>query len=77
MTIHDPEFPYEYHKKVGNVIRGGTLQIPFDCDAPEDATFLFACDKSDLPESTASNVKVCEIFNSNIGSKFAYFRIKS
>ena len=36
-TVHNPSFPYEYHKKVGNVIRGGVLQCPFDCDAPEDA----------------------------------------
>lgn len=40
-TIHNPEFPYEYHKKVGNVIRNGVFQIPFDCDVPENATLMF------------------------------------
>jgi len=67
-------FPYEYHKRVGNVIRG-TLLIPFECDAPENATFLYACDNPKLPASDANNIKVCEIFNSNLLSKYAYFRV--
>lgn len=58
------------------VWRGGTKQIPFDYDAPLNATFLFACDNPDLGESKLENVIVREIFNSDLLSKYAYFRIK-
>jgi len=75
-TVHNPSFPYEYHKKVGNVIRGGVLQCPFDCDAPEDAQLMFLCDNPELPESKAENVIVREVFNTSMISKYAYFRIK-
>ncbi len=68
-------FPYDYHRKVGNVIRG-TLLIPFDCDVPDTATFLFACNTPDLPESKNNNVQVAEMFNTNMCSKFAYLRLK-
>jgi len=70
-------FPYEYHKKVGNVIRGGVLQCPFDCDAPEDASLMFLCDNPNLDESKASNVIVVPVSNTSMVSKYAYFRIKS
>jgi hypothetical protein len=74
-TVHNPEFPYEYHRKKGHVIRG-TLLIPFDCDAPADSTLIYMCDNPDLPESKNPNVKVCEVFNSTMCSKYAYMRIK-
>lgn len=69
-------FPYDYHKEVGNVISGGVLQCPFECDAPKDAELLFLCGNPDLLESKADNVIVCEVFNTSIMSKYAYFRIK-
>jgi hypothetical protein len=69
-------FPYEYHKKVGNIIRSnGTLVIPMECDAPKNATFMFGCDKPDLPESKSNNVLVTPILNSNMCSKYAYFML--
>lgn len=67
-------FPYEYHKKVGNVINR-TLLIPFTCDAPANAVFMFACDNPNLPESKSEGVVVKEIFNSNLCSKYAYFNL--
>ena len=75
-NIFNPPFPYEYHKKVGNVIKDGVLQTPFECeDVPEGETFMFACDNPALSESKATNVIVREIHNSNLVSKYAYFRI--
>ena len=74
-TISNPSFPYEYHKKKGNEIINGILMIPMYCDAPENATFMFACDNPNLNESTAENVIVCEIHNSDMQSKYAYFRV--
>jgi len=69
-------FPYEYHKKVGDVISdNGVLHCPFDCDAPENASLMFLCDNPDLDESKANNVIVCEVFNTSMVSKYAYLRI--
>ena len=65
-------FPYEYHREVGNVIRG-TLCIPFDCDAPKDAKLLFMCGDDTLPRE--GDVIVREVFNTSSQSKYAYFRI--
>jgi hypothetical protein len=69
-------FPYDYHKEKGDVIRG-TLLIPFECDAPADATFMFACDNPNLPEAQNNNIIVREMFNTNMQSKYAYFELKS
>lgn len=69
-------FPFEYHKKVGNVISGnGVLLCPFDCDAPENSTLMFLCDNPNLPESKAETVGVFEVFNTSLVSKYAYFRL--
>jgi hypothetical protein len=68
-------FPYDYHKKIGNVIRG-TLLVPFDCDAPENAEFMFACNNSEMTELKQTNVQVYPILGGNLISKYAYFRIK-
>jgi len=57
------------------VWRNGTKQIPLECDAPENATLMFCCDNPNLPESKLKNFIVCEIFNSSMCSKYAYFRI--
>jgi hypothetical protein len=70
------DFPFEYHKKVGNVIQSnGTLVIPFDCDAPQNATLMFLCDNPDLPESKNPNILVVPVFNTSMCSKYAYFII--
>lgn len=60
----------------GQVWRGGTKQIPFDCDdVPENASFMFACDNPELRESKYEGVIVREIHNSTLCSKYAYFRV--
>jgi hypothetical protein len=63
------------HPEFGQVVRGGTIQIKFEADAPEDAKFLQACDNPNLPESKLSDVIVREITSRNLLSKYAYFRI--
>lgn len=68
-------FPFEYHKKVGDVIKGGTLQCPFECDAPKNSSLMFLCGNPDLAEGKAENVKVVEVFNTSLASKYAYMRI--
>ena len=73
-TIHNPEFPYDYHKKQGHIIRN-TLLIPFDCEAPKNATLLFLCDNPNLPNSQQENVLVAPVSNTTMHSKYAYFRI--
>lgn len=56
----------------GQIERGGTKQIPFDCeDVPEGATFQFACDNPDLHPEAGYIVR--EIHNSALHSKYAYF----
>ena len=74
-TISNPSFPYEYHKKQGHKIDRGTLEIPFDCDAPENASVLFLCSDPELPDSKARNIIVREVFNTTMCSKYAYLRI--
>lgn len=67
--------PYLYPPiaKFGQVNRGGTVQIPFDCEnVPENSTFLFACD--DENASADENTICREIHNSGLISKYAFFR---
>lgn len=59
----------------GQVWRNGTLQIPFDAEAPAHATLLFACDNADQPESKLPNVIVRPIFNTILLSEYAYFKV--
>lgn len=73
-TVFNPSFPYEYHRKKGNIIRN-TLLIPFDCDAPKNAKFIMSCDNPNLSEIKSKNVIVREMFNTNMLSKYAYFEI--
>ena len=73
-NVHNPEFSYDYHRKVGNVIKGGVLQLPFDCDAPANARLLFLCDNPNLPESKIDGVIVREVSNTTILSKYAYLK---
>ena len=61
------------------VWRNGTKQIPFTCDAPENAVFMFASNFTDLPESNNPNVIVREILDNGpdgMLSKFAYFKTR-
>jgi hypothetical protein len=74
-NVQNPPFPYEYHKSIGNVIRG-SLCIPFQCEnVPKDSEFVCACDNDNLhPGSKTIFVrKIAE--GSNLISKFAYFRL--
>ena len=54
-------------------------QIPFDVsnEIPNNASLMFLCDNPDLPESKNKNVIVTPVFNTDIISKFAYFKINS
>lgn len=67
--------PYNFYPPVklskGHVIRGGTMQIPFDCEnVPEGAEFTHTCDKA-----TQDHYRdfVAEIHNSALGSRYAHF----
>jgi len=61
----------------GQVWRGGTKQIPFDCDAPQDAKLMYLCNNPNLDTAKYPNVIVREIFNTTMISKYAYFRVKN
>jgi hypothetical protein len=55
--------------------KDGTKQIPFDVeDVPENASLMFLCNNPELPESKISCVIVREVFNTDMCSKYAYFR---
>lgn len=60
----------------GHEWRNGTMQIPFECDAPKDSHLMFCCDNPNLPESKAETVIVREMFNTVMVSKYAYFRVR-
>jgi len=68
-------FAFDYHQKVGNVIRGGVLQCPFDCDAPSNSVLMFLCDSPNLDEGKVVNVIVREIHNTSLLSLYAYMRV--
>ena len=59
------------------VRRGGTNQIPFDVsgDMPDNVSLMFLSDNPELPESKNANVIVTPVFNTDIISKYAYFKI--
>jgi len=77
-NVHNPEFPYEYHKRVGNVIRNGVLQIPFDCEnVPENATFKFLTSNPELDEAKNPEIIVRKVLNSSMASEYAYFIVPS
>lgn len=59
----------------GQVWRNGTKQIPFDVDAPENASLILLCDNPELPEYQCDNIIVREVFNTAMISKYAYLRI--
>jgi len=60
--------------RAGQVIKNKTMQIPFDCDAPDNAEILFFCDNPSLAESKWCLVR--EIFNTVMLSKYVYLRVK-
>lgn len=67
-------FDYPY-LCAGEVERGGTKQIPFDCaDVPDNATFQFACDNPNLYPDSGYIVR--EMSNTSMCSKYAYFSIR-
>ena len=57
----------------GQVYKGGTKQIPFDCEAPETAKLLYLCDNPNLESSKNENIGVYPVFNTTMCSKYAYF----
>ena len=60
----------------GNQVwKGGTKQIPFSCEnVPDGSEFMFGANRPDQPESKLDRVIVREIHNSDLLSKYAYFR---
>jgi hypothetical protein len=72
-TVHSPPFAWDYHKRIGNVVRD-TLLIPFQCEGvPENAIFKFACD---FPEADKSGqLLVVPIVGGNMLSKYAFFKV--
>ena len=61
----------------GQILRDGTIQIPFDCDVPDNAVFQFACNSGDLPEGKYNGWLVTDIKQpSGMMSKYAYFTIR-
>jgi len=65
-----------YKLSNGHIIRGGVVQIPFDCEnVPENASFMFACDNPELSESKQKNVIVRKMYNTVMCSEYAYFKI--
>lgn len=71
------------HKRIthnmekGNIFINNELHIPFECDVEESAKveFMFACNNANHPESKSKNVLVKEIFNSNLVTKYAFFKV--
>ena len=64
-------FPYEYHRSVGNVIRG-TLCIPFDADdVPDNAEFVCCTDHI---EQYKDRFIIAEVRNTSMVSKYAIFK---
>jgi len=59
----------------GMVLRGGTKQIPFDADVPENAIFMYGCDDPNHLEGKSPNVIVARLENTILLSKYGYFRI--
>ena len=59
-----------YKLSAGHVIRG-TVQIPFECEAPENAFFKFACDN---PEA-GKGLFCAEILSGAMVSKYAFFSL--
>jgi len=70
--------PYSFsppvHVMKGNIVDGnGVMQIPFDCeDVPDNAVFEFACDHT--PPGSEHLLRR-EMHNTNMVSKYAFFRI--
>lgn len=68
--IHNP--PVKLSK--GQVLKGGTVQIPFTCeDVPDNAEFKFACDDENYMKGV---YLVRPILNSSLCSKFAFFLVR-
>jgi len=59
----------------GQVWKNGTLQIPFEADAPADAFVLFLSQSPDELDRKAPNVIVREVKKGEVCGKYAYFRL--
>lgn len=68
------KYPFLYGNQVN---KGGTKQIPFDVEdsVPDNATLMFLCSDPKLPESKHQNVIVVPVFNTDMVSKYAYFKV--
>jgi len=63
------DYPYLYGQQVE---RGGTKQIPFECEnIPDGATFKFACDNPNL--EGYEGCIIAPIVGGGLLSKYAYF----
>jgi hypothetical protein len=61
------------HIKGGVDSGNGTVVIPFEANAPKDAKLAFLSDNSNLDKD--GEFLKCEVKNSALLSKFAYFNI--
>lgn len=70
------KFATLYGKQI--ISSNGVILIPFKVNenVPDNAELMFICDNPELPESKCKNVIVEPIFNTDIVSKYAYFKIK-
>lgn len=66
---------YPNNIKGGVVSGNGTIVIPFEADAPKEAKLAFLSDCPDLDKN--NKLLKCEVKNTKMRSKFAYFHIKA
>lgn len=59
----------------GEVWINNEKHVAFDCNAPENATLMYLCNNPKLEIANAKNVKVFEVYNTSLCSKYAYFRM--
>ena len=65
------KLPNVCHAKGAILSSNDVYTIPFECEAPKGATFLFACNTADLTDGICYEIKQ----PSSLLSKFAYFKV--
>lgn len=61
------------HLCKGQVWRGGTMQMPFDCEkVPDNAIFQFSCDHTPPGDE---HLLRREMHNTTMVSKYAFFKL--
>jgi hypothetical protein len=69
--------PYNFNPPIqpskGQVVRGGTIQIPFVCEVPEGAVFKFAANSREA--DVTKSLFMAEILEGRLLSKYAFFKL--